>query len=116
MIVVIDAKAAAHDPVFGDFPVKLHFNDDIEFHVFFFQGLMKFYRLVLIPGKSVQEPAVFAVIFFQPVKNHRDGDIIGDQIPFVDVGLGLFAQFGAAFDIFSENGAGFNMGDVVFFL
>ncbi|VTR70668.1 hypothetical protein DESC_820028 [Desulfosarcina cetonica] len=114
MVVVIHAQTTAHDAIFGDFAVQQDLDDDVQRHAGTFQGFVQFDGLVLVSGETIQQPAVLAVVLFQAVENHGDGDFIGYQIALVDVGFGLGAQFGSLADVFTENGSGFDVGGVVF--
>ena len=42
-----------------------------------------------------------------------DGDVVGHQVAAIDVFLGLLAQLGAAADVFTEDGAGFDVSKIV---
>lgn len=92
MVVVIHAQTTAHDAIFGDFAVQQDLDDDVQRHAGTFQGFVQFDGLVLVSGETIQQPAVLAVVLFQAVENHGDGDFIGYQIALVDVGFGLGAN------------------------
>jgi hypothetical protein len=116
MVVVIDTEAASSDAQLRYFPVQDDLDDIVELYARLPQGLGQDFRLDLVAGKTVKQPAVFAVILPEPVKDHGDGDIIGNEISPVDILFGLLSEFGTAADILAENGAGLDMGHVVFFL
>src|SRR6056297_3157070 len=114
VVVVIFTQPSAHDSVFGNFTVQQHFDNVVKFDALFVQCGMQFFRLNFISWKTVQQPAVFAVILFDTVDHHGYGDIIRHQITLINIRFGFFAKFGAAFDVVAENRTGFNMGHVVF--
>ena len=116
MIVVFFTQSTAHDTILGNLSVQEHFNNIVQLYASLFKGCVQFFGLNLISWKPVQEPSVFAVILFQAVKHHGDGDVIGNQISLVNEGFGLFAKLGAALDVFPEDGPRFNVGEIVFVL
>ena len=69
---------------------------------------MKLFRLRDVAGEAVQKPTVRA-FGLEGFKNHRDGDGVRHKFAAIHVFLGLFAQFGAASHMFTEDGAGFDM-------
>ena len=113
MIVVFLAEAAAHDPVFRHFARQQNFHHVVELEAFFPQGFPELLGLDHIAGEAVQQPAVLA-LGLQGFQHHGNGDVVGHQVAAVNIGLGFFAQFRAAADMFAEDGAGFDVGKIVF--
>ena len=105
VVVVFGAQPAAHDPLFGRFPIQNDLNDAIQFHSGFLKRLPERLRLGEISREAVQEPTAFTVSLLETVQDHRDGDRIGNEFPLVNEGFRLPAQFRSIFDIFPENDA-----------
>jgi hypothetical protein len=57
-------------------------------------------------GEAVEQEPDLGVGLGQPVLHHRDGDLVGDEVTGVHVGLGLPAQLRLAADVRPEDVAG----------
>ena len=113
VVVVVLAEPAAHYAVAGNFPGKQDFDDVVQLDAGLLQGVPQHFGLNHVAREAVEQPAVLA-LGLQGVEHHGDGDGIGHEVASVNVGLGLLAKLGAALDVFAEDGAGFDVGQVVF--
>jgi len=116
VIVVLGAQSPAHNPVLGGLPVQDDLDHIVQLDIFLHEGIPERLGLGQISRETIQKPAFLAVIFLQSVQDHRDGDLIGNEFPPVDVALGLFAQFRPFLDVFTEDHARFNVGHAEFLL
>ena len=82
-------------------------------HAFGFEGFPEFLGLHHVARESVQQPAVFP-FGLKRFQNHGNGDVVGHEIAAINVGFCFFSEFGAAADVFAENGPGFDVGKIVF--
>ena len=112
MVVVFLAQATAHDAVLGDLAGQQDLDDVVQFQTFGLQGFPQFLGLHHVAGEAVQQPAVLA-LGLQGLQHHGDGDVVGHQVAAIDVFLGLLAQLGAAADVLTEDGAGFDVSKIV---
>jgi len=115
VVVVILAEAAAHDAVFGHFAGQKNFNHVVKLHAFFLEGVPQLLGLHGIAGKTIKQPALLT-LGLQGFQHHGNGDVIGYEVAAINVSLGFFAQLGAAADVFTEDGPGFDVGEVVLLL
>ena len=116
MVIVRFAQSASHDAFFGCFTIQINFNDIIKFDFFFFQCCPKGFGLSQVTGKSVQQPAFFAIIFFKAVKNHGNRNIIRYKFAAIDKSFCLLSQWSFFGNILPENNACFNMGYAILLL
>ena len=63
----------------------------------------KRFRLIHRTGKSVEKVAVLAIFFLQSVFHDLAGDVVGNQLPFIDIRFGKQTDFRLIFDIRTEN-------------
>ena len=63
----------------------------------------KRFRLSHVAGKSVQQVAVFAILFLQTVFHDFAGNFVGHQLPFIDIRFGKHADFRLIFNVRAEN-------------
>ena len=115
MVVVVLAEAAAHDAVLGHFAGQQDLDDVVELQAVLLQGVPQLFSLHHVAGETVEQPAVGA-LGLEGVEHHGDGDVVGHQIAAVDIGFGLLAELGAAADVLAEDGAGFDVGEIVLVL
>ena len=99
----MDAQSAAHNSVFGYFTVEQDLYDDIETHAGGLEGFVQLDGLVLVSRKSIQQPSFLTVISLKAVENHGDGNVVRNQITFVDVGFGLGSELGTIGNVFTKN-------------
>ena len=82
-------------------------------------GLLKCFIQLLglgeIPWKAIEQPTVFAVILFQAVQDHGDGNAVGHQLTPINIPLRLVTQIRSPGNIIPEDHARFNVRDAVFF-
>jgi len=109
MIVVLGAQPASHDALLGRASVEHDLDHGVELHLFLLHSLPEGFGLGEIAGKSIQQPALCAIRFFQTGEDHGDRDIVGHQFTAVDVGLRLFPEVRAALDVVPEDNAGFDV-------
>ena len=115
VIVVVLAQATAHDAVLGDFAGQEDFNHVIQLQAFLLQGFPQLFSLHHVAGEAVQQPAVLA-LGLEGFQHHGDGDVVRHEVAAIDIFLGLLAQIGAAADVLAEDGARFDVGQIVLLL
>ncbi len=116
MLLVIDGAALAAGPAAGQPGDHLFFaHVDVEDLVYGLSPVLERrvegLRLVDGAGEAVQQAPLLAVRPLQPVEEHADGQLVGDELAALDVELGLLAQLGLVADVLPEEVAGGDVGE-----
>ena len=99
---------ALNDDIVGN----LDFNHMIQTAPFFEQQFIQSFRLRQSSGKTVQNKAVFAIGFVQPLGNNGNNHPVGNKVTFVDQRLGLQSYGGSRPPRISQHLARRQMGDL----
>lgn len=121
---VVDAKAGSDD-VFGivSAPTSEHsfdngvltdreIQDCIEFDIQLVEDAVESGCLFDGSRKTIEDEARDHIIARKSVPHHGDGDIAGNELTSIDIGLGGSAEFGALCDVTSKQVSGGDVYDV----
>src|SRR5436853_481597 len=70
------------------------------------QAALELLGLRGVAGEPVEKEPLLRVGLAEALLDHLDGDLVGHQVPGVDVALGLLAQLGAVVHVLAEQVAG----------